>query len=690
MVRRERTRMGAWLALSTLLAAPVAAAPMDAHASLDSAAVGGDDIIVTATRTARTLEDVPMSVSVLGSERIAATPAKTLDDVVRRIPSVELPIAASYQLHPTANAISMRGLGGIRALVLLDGVPLNDPFFGYIQWSQVAVETVDRVEVVRGGGATLWGNYAMGGVMNILTREPGRNAFAAQVGGGNYGTYRGGIHATSVIGHGLALGLDASIAHTDGFDQIAMDVRGPANAPTSFTATSVAATIGADLAPGLTARARISYFDNDQRLLFRLGDNRQRTWRYTGGLTQQLGRGGKLDLTLFHHDSRFVTDNVGSPDDAPPNTIAFVQNRHRTPARDLGASLVWTQRFDGWLKELSAGIDYHGIKGRDVADIFDESGALVRTDLGGGRQRFIGGFVQASLRPIEPIELLLSLRYQDFYNYGGFDFTPGGPGPVANRHDSDIDPRLSVRYAVGAGIGLRAAAYRAFRAPTLDNLYRAFSIPGGIFLGNPNLAPETLEGGEVGVDILRPALRLQVTAFANSLKNALTFSPLSSSELPPGFFFGSRVVNAARARSRGVEAEANWSAGNRLEGYLTYGFVDSKVTRNRFDPASIGKQQPGIPRHKITAGLTWSGPGGLKLTPQVRYLPRSNGDSSGRLKMDEHIVVDLAASLPVGSRLELFAQIENLFDEDYIADNSGFSPPLRGTPLSVFAGVRAR
>jgi outer membrane receptor protein involved in Fe transport len=365
-----------------------------------------------------------------------------------------------------------------------------------------------------------------------------------------------------------------------------------------------------------------------------------------------------------------------------------VQNRHRTPVKDIGTSLVWTQRFGGWLKELSAGIDYHGIKGRDVGDIFDESGTRLRTDLGGGEQRFVGGFVQASLRPVDPLELLLSVRYQDFYNHSGFDFSPGGPGPVPSRHDSDIDPRLSLRYSISDSLALRAAAYRAFRAPTLDNLYRAFSIPGGIFLGNPNLRPETLEGAEIGFDVTRPGLRIQVTAFASRLKNALTFSPLSAGELPPGFFFGSRIVNAARARSRGVEAEANWTLGRRLDGYLTYSFADSEVTANAFDPASIGKQQPGIPRHKVTAGLTWSGPGGLKLTPQMRYLPRSNGDSSGQLKVDEHFVVDLAASLPVAPGVEAFAQVENLFDDRYIADNSGFNPPLRGTPLTALAGIR--
>src|SRR5690349_11067829 len=109
-------------------------------------------MVVTATRTERSLADQPDSVTVVTRQQIQETPAQSLDDVLRTIPSIDLPLTASYQVHPTANSVSMRGLGGIRALVLLDGVPINDPFFGYIQWNRVPMENVERVEVVRGGG----------------------------------------------------------------------------------------------------------------------------------------------------------------------------------------------------------------------------------------------------------------------------------------------------------------------------------------------------------------------------------------------------------------------------------------------------------------------------------------------------------------------------------------------------------
>src|SRR5688500_12319778 len=120
-----------------------------APAWADETDAQGDTVVVTATRSERELRELPESVSVVTAEQIADTPAHALDDILRRTPSVDLPSAASYQVHPTANSVSMRGLGGIRALVMLDGVPINDPFFGYMQWSRVPLELIDQVEVVR-------------------------------------------------------------------------------------------------------------------------------------------------------------------------------------------------------------------------------------------------------------------------------------------------------------------------------------------------------------------------------------------------------------------------------------------------------------------------------------------------------------------------------------------------------------
>ena len=648
------------------------------------------EIVVTATRSARALADVPASVSVVTSDEIEGTPARTIDDVLRRVPSVDLPVASTNEQHPTDTIVSMRGLSGIRSLVLLDGVPLNDSFFGFVQWSEVPLATIDRVEVVRGGGAPLWGNYAMGGVINVITRPIVRTGLDAEAAGGSRGAYRADGHA-AYAGDGFGIGLDAGVNHSDGYVEQIESARGAITVPTGFTARTVALSGNADLASNLTARVRVSYYGNDQNFLTRLNTNDQRTWRYTGTLTWTPMPGGSVELTGFHGNERFVTNNPGTPVGAGPNDAEYVQNSHRTRADDRGASLIWTQTFTGLLRSLSIGGDYHAIRGRDDARIFDQLNVYFRTDTGAGDQRFLGAFAQADIRPIARLQLLLNLRYQDFRSDNGVDDAPGGAGStVPSRHSSDVDPRLSIRYALPAGLALRGAVYRAFRAPTLDNLYRAASVPGYILYGNAGLKPETLEGAEAGLDYDRRPIRFQATAYASRISDFLTYRYLDPATLPAGFDIGARLINAGRARSRGVEAELTWRPGPTFAATVAYTYADSIVTRNPEDPASVGVQQSGIPRHRVSAGLDWTGPRGIKLSPHLRYLSRTNGDPDAIYRTDAHFIVDLAASAPVRRGLEAFVQIENLFDRRYIGTNDGFTAPLYGKPFTAMAGFRLK
>ncbi|WP_174298897.1 TonB-dependent receptor [Sphingomonas bacterium] len=670
-----------------LLAVPATAQTAETSRTSQAAATPGGEVVVTATRSARPLADVPASISVVTAQDIADTPARTIDDVLRRVPSLDLPIASTNEQHPTDTIVSMRGLSGIRSLVLLDGVPLNDSFFGYVQWSEAPLDTIDRVEVVRGGGATLWGNYAMGGVVNILTRPVERSGLDAEAAGGGRGTYRAdGRAALAGDGHGLA--IDGGISHTDGYLEQADGYRGPIDVPTSSTARSVALSGDADLSPTLGIRARASRYSNDQNFLTRLQTNDQRNWRYTATLTWRPGEGATVDLTAFHVDERFVTNNTGAPDGADPNAAEYVQNRHLTRASDWGASLVGTRTFSGILRSVSAGVDYHDVRGSDRAAILDQTGTQLRTDTGSGDQRFLGGFAQAELRPLDPLQLLLSLRYQDFRNRDGLDASPGGVGRVPGRHDGAVDPRLSVRYQLPAGFGLRGAYYRAFRAPTLDNLYRSASVPGYILYGNAALRPETLGGGEIGVDYIRGPIRFQATAYSSIVSDFLTYRYLDPATLPAGFDIGARLINAGRARSRGVEAELTWRASARLSATAAYTFADSVVTRNPEDPASVGVQQPGIPRNRVSAGVDWTGPHGVRVSPRMRYLASTDGDPDALFRTDAHLVADLAASVPVRRGVETFVQIENLFDRRYIGTNDGFTAPLYGKPFTATAGVR--
>src|SRR5574337_1412872 len=166
-------------------------------------AVRLEPVVVSASRVEQRLRDVPANVTVITREDIAQSPARTVDDLLRQVPGFSLfRRSSSIVTHPTAQGVSLRGIGpsGVsRTLVLVDGVPLNDPFGGWVYWSKVPLESIERIEVTRGGGSGVYGNYALGGVINIVTRRPEARAAQAKIDVGTRDTVDAdpGLHFTT-------------------------------------------------------------------------------------------------------------------------------------------------------------------------------------------------------------------------------------------------------------------------------------------------------------------------------------------------------------------------------------------------------------------------------------------------------------------------------------------------------------
>lgn len=689
------------VALAGLALLPaVSRAQADPNATLGTAPAGSGastelrlpPVVVSATRSERTLVDQPMSISVVDRKEIEQTPAQSLDDVLRTVPGINLPLTASYQNHPTANFVSMRGLGGghhiVRALVLLDGIPINDPFFGYVQWNRVPMDNIERVEIVRGAGASLWGNYAMGGVINIVTRVPGKQQFGASGGGGSYGTYRGDGFADLVLSESVKMRANFDAWGTSGFNQI-QPAYAPIYVPTSFNALNGQAAVYFNPDPTLSANFRVNVHSNNQVLMIPVQQNNQQIYDLVATLTKKLGD-FDLTLTAFHEQSRFVTNNAATPFGFATGQAAYLQNQHTTPVFTTGGSVQASTRIDDVVRLISVGADFQWISGMDSALIYNQAGAVTQNYFGGGKQQFIGAFAQVDMFPVSNFEVLLSGRLQTFLNFDGFDGAPGGAGNVSSTAATSFDPRLSVQWTVSPNVGLRAAGYSAFRAPTLDNLYRSFSVPFGIFLPNAQLVPEKLWGFEAGFDLSWGPVTGQFTVYYQQVTDLITTRNLGSGQLPPGFFFGTQNINAGKAIVQGIEAQAAWQIAPGWKADINYTTVSSKIVENQYDPLSIGRQQAGIPTQQAAATLSYSDPRGWRAMARFRWIGQSWGDNDNTLPLDSFTVFDVSAAYNFNGRAEAFVNIQNLFNQFYIADNSGLNPPLQGTPFTVFAGIKAR
>jgi outer membrane receptor for ferrienterochelin and colicin len=130
-----------------------------------------ESVIISASRSETKVEEMPLHTTVISREEIARSPAQTLDQLLRDVPGMNFTGVPANQSDPTGHQTKMRGLGNAKVLVLLDGVPIHDPFYMTTQWFKVPLSNIERVEVVRGGNSSLWGNMAVGGVVNIVSKR---------------------------------------------------------------------------------------------------------------------------------------------------------------------------------------------------------------------------------------------------------------------------------------------------------------------------------------------------------------------------------------------------------------------------------------------------------------------------------------------------------------------------------------
>lgn len=645
-------------------------------------------IVVSASRgNARNVEDLPLSVTVIDRAQIERSPGRTVDELLREVVGVQLPAQNSTNGFPVNPSVAIRGVGlgdnGTRTLVLLDGVPMNGAYFGNVFWNRVPKQNIERIEIVRGASSSLFGAYAMGGVINIITRDlPDTLHAEVDAGAGSDDTVSGNVYLAGAPTDRLRLALNANVLETDGFFLLAPEDRGAIDRPFASDIFSTQLNLEYAASPATRYYARANYYSQDQRRNTFLSQTNTLTKDVAAGVESAIGEGGTLQANVFYLDEQFDTDNTslrvfGSRD------AEFVSNRHDTPAKDKGGSLVWSQRSAGWLSSWSLGVDARRVSGDDDQDIFLSSGALAVNQVASGKQRSLGVFGEASIRPVRNLELLASLRYDDFKTSSGTIVSNGTATPFDSNSFDRFDPRLAAAYRVSDAVKLRGAWYRGFRAPTLSELFRRFGTTTFVGLPNPELDPERLSGGELGLDLNFGALTSQINVFQNNVKDfvggvVVAFGP-----------FTTRNENIGEIRSRGVEWINTYRFDERFRVDFGYTYTDAEIIRHLDDPELVGNRVEGAPKHFASLAMTYGSDDGIQLSMRGRYLGAQFQDSSNETRIGGHTVFDLSVSYPLVDALRLYVSVENLFDRGYTANALG-GLPQRGAPFQFVGGLRWR
>jgi outer membrane receptor protein involved in Fe transport len=646
-------------------------------------------ITVTATRTAQRVSDTASSVTVLGGDDLAASGGITLDDALGEVPGFMLYRRnGSLAANPTSLGVSLRGVGtsgASRALVISDGIPLTDPFGGWVYWDRIPMTSVEAVEVVEGGVSDLYGGDALGGVINVIPRRPRDSSLSFATYYGNKETPDASLTAGLREGNWLAT-ISSEGFHTNGYVAVLPPLQGSIDTPVAsehfdgqFKLERLFSEQGRVFAGG-------SIFEDARKNGTPLQNNDTRLRQIDAGADWQSAVAGAFALRVYggpeDYDQSFssVASNQNS------ETLTDIQ---RVPSYQAGLSAQWT-RTAGACQTLAAGFDGQEIRGSSN-ELLYSSGSISSAVGSGGRQRIWGLFGEDIIRINTRWLITAGARVDDWSNYDALSVKQplASPGPPQvtefnARSEQAFSPRLSTLFRAKGNLVFRASVYRAFRPPTLNELYRNFRQGNTETLANSALTAEQLTGAEAGSSYSAWHERLSVrgTFFWSDINDPIANVTLSST---PTLITQQRQ-NLGETRSRGadLDTEVRVTSTVTLAGGLQY--VDATVTSFPAETQLVGLLIPHVPRHDVNFQARYSRPRVLTAALQGSYVGSAFDNDQNTLLLRHYFLLDALVSRPLGHGTDVFVAGENLLDERYDVARTPFL--TNGPPVLLRAGFR--
>jgi outer membrane receptor protein involved in Fe transport len=648
-------------------------------------ATASEQVTVSAARTEVRLSETPGSTILLGHADVAATPALRVDDVLRQVPGFSLFRRSDSRTANASNqGVSLRGLGGTaasRALVLEDGLPLVDAFGGWVYWDRVPRASLANVEVFRGGASNLYGSDALGGVVQFITRQPERPAFTLETSYGNERTPDLSFWTGTRAGQ-WDLSLSSEMFRTDGYIIVPTWQRGSVDTPANSEDATVDFTVGHHLGEKGRVFARGSFYTEFRNNGTPIQTNDTLMGEGAFGLDQQFGGSDSLTFRAYGqvqgYDQRF------SSVAADRNSESLTDLQY-VPEQVGGGAAQWTH-FLGMHQTLIAGMDVMEVMGASDEQLFS-AGTHTRNNASGGRQRILGWFGEDLVR-FNNWTIIFAGRFDDWNNFNASSICTPVSGACTSpsvlypsRSDFAFSPRLSLLRALGRNVSVTGSMYRAFRAPTLNELYRSFRLANVLTLNNPYLSAERLTGAEAGVNIttLERKLDLRGTFFWSDIVDPVenvTINPTSSPVLR-------QKENLGRIRARGVELDGVLHVGRAVQISAGYEFTAATVVNYTVPPGAIsllGNKVAQVPRNVFTWEARYWNPSRIMLSLQGRFVGNQFDDDQNQYPLGRFYTMDLQVGRNITRNLEVFVAAENILDQRYNVANT---PTANGSLFNI-------
>ncbi|MDQ3322050.1 MAG: TonB-dependent receptor [Acidobacteriota bacterium] len=627
-----------------------------------------EEVTVSIAGAETRLSETPASVVVLSRETLEATAAQTIDDALRQVAGFTLfRRSSSKTTNPTTQGANLRGISGsgaARAAVLFDDVSLNDAFGGWTYWNRVPRAAIETAEILRGGASSIYGSSALSGAVNLTTRraEPDKPILSFETSAGTQNTFDGSLF-TAFGRNGWNASLAVESFQTAGYIPIAKEERGAADSRANSRHNSGFLTLERRFDENARIFARGNLFaerrDNGTRL------QKNRTYFRQGVFGADFSDDKFGSFQFRASIEAQVYDQTFSAVSADRSTENLTRIQ-RVPSQAKGANVFWSRAFGNHIVSSSA-------EAREVRGFSDES--IINNNRAtslvgaGGREFSSGVFIQDFWRVNRKLNVNFGARLDYWKNFNALSTIRNLISRQTTvvvfptRNQQSFSPRVGAIYQIDDNFSVLGSFSKSFRAPTLNELYRAFRVGNVLTTANENLLAERATTYETGANFTGFSRRLNLRAniFLTEVSNPVVSITLNSTPT----LITRRRQNVGKTRTRGIELDAEFSPRRDWRFSASYLLVDSRVADFPANPNLEGKFLPQIPKQQLTFQAFYRPQKKFSFGLQARLSGAQFEDDRNTLRLRPFFTMDWLGSYRLREKIEIFAAVENVFNNRY-------------------------
>lgn len=641
-----------------------------------------DQVVVTANRNQQTIGDIPGRIALLSNRTISSTPGQSIDNVFKQTSGIYVDRMSG--LITSSVTVNVRGITSNeqgRVLALVDGMPVNKTDGGSVNWNRFNSEDVERVEIFKGPGSSVYGTNAMGGVINIISKKvqnPGYHAFAKT----EYGTFNTFGEKVGVYGklgdkEGLNFRISGFNRTSDGYNTTREAFRDKFSTASSLKETGIDARVGYDFNEKTNVQANFNFYD-DKRGTGTLvkEENYMKQKNTYGNLAFNTEFGGvKLTAGAFYQNENYLKVNEKYKTNTAGVLTSYDRFNVDASRKDFGANLNVMASL--LTTDFTAGVEIKN-GSIDGSDIYQTSTDVVTNK---GDMLFLGAFVQDSYNVTDEFSLSAGLR-MDYIKFTNGEFTLTNPtaatsfmttfgGPLKEYDWTKITPKFTAQYKLADNVKAYAAYSQGFRAASLDDLTRSGLIKLGFKNANPELKPEQIDNYEIGFNydvnkqlfIMPSFYYMEGTDFMYYISTGRTVN-ISGKNRP--------IIikdNITKVRFYGADIDVKYFMTASLYATANYTYTDTKILNFTGTSTLEGKELTYTPKHLANFGVTYLNPlvnGSLFVYYQGKQFTQDDNsefDTSGNsMVIESNATVDVKLWKKLFNMVNAGVNIQNIFD----------------------------